>query len=407
MTIKLIFNIILTIVIIYIFFIYNSEHLDNVSDTNIDKKITDAVTRIYTADVEAIRNLGTVAAKLNNGDKLDFPGQLNIKTKLATNDLNPSDMPVGWTGGIRFIDGYASGNMGFGPNATTINAQINKDGTIDGKKLTFIDGYASGNMGFGPNATTINAQIKQSGEIIGKDLTLSGNITLTNYIPTKSKWIISNTENNSDTKLSFTKMIGPTGPIGPILDLYENGDVNINGNLKVNTVLTKRNKARYIRVGNKMTPSTQIKNLDGSTNTDVSPLAIDNWHLIEIKVLSGGLNVANNATITAIGGITDNIKYESNTSYANITNGIIFKETQSDNISHGYMGGVGRHLLEIDLTREYDIDAIELYSRYNGDEARGMNGTIVELISSDKQTINRRIHTGLWLRTYSKEYILN
>ena len=55
MTIKLIFDITLTIIIIYIFFIYNVEHATDVSDT--DKQITDAVERIYLTDVEAIRNL--------------------------------------------------------------------------------------------------------------------------------------------------------------------------------------------------------------------------------------------------------------------------------------------------------------------------------------------------------------
>ncbi len=54
--------------------------------------------------------------------------------------------------------------MGFGPNATTINAQINKDDDIKGynlnlsgkivtNDLTFNNGSASGNMTFGPNVT--------------------------------------------------------------------------------------------------------------------------------------------------------------------------------------------------------------------------------------------------------------
>ncbi len=397
MTIKLIFDITLTIIIIYIFFIYNVEHATDVSDNKTEgsttgqsntqfsdqqkKDITNIINDLYMTDVDAIRNLSDVATKLQTQDKLILPGQLNVQGKLATNGLNPSDMPDKWTGGLRFIDGYASGNMGFGPNATTINAQIDNGGNIMGKNLnlngkivtndlTFNNSFTSGNMSFGPNATTINARINKDGDIDGNNL-------------------------------------------------------NLKGNLKVNNVLTTKNRARYIRVGNKMTPSTIINNLDGSTNTDVSPLAIDNldgstntdvsplandnWHLIEIKVLSSGLNVANNATVTPVGEITDNNnkKYDTNTSYANITNGIIFGNTQTDNIIHGYRGGKGRHLLEIDLTKEYDIDAIELYSRYSGNTANEMNGTIVELISGDKLTINRRIHTGIWHRTYSKEYILN
>jgi hypothetical protein len=352
-----------------------------------------------------------VAAKLNTGDKLDFPKQLNIKTTLAINGLDPTIMPTGWTGGIRFIDGYASGNMGFGPNVTTINAQINKDGNIMGKNLnlngkivtndlTFNNSFTSGNMGFGPNVTTINAQINKDGNIMGKNLNLNGKI-VTNDL----------TFNNSFTSgnMSF-------GPNDTTINaqINKDGDIsgnnlNLIGNLKVNNVLTTKNRARYIRVGNKMTPSIEIKNLDQSTNNDVSPLAVDNWHLIEIIVLSGGLNVANNATVTAVGGLTDNIHIKNSTSYTNITNGKIFDPPKSiphTNINYGYEGGVGRHLLDIDLTKEYDIDAIELYNRYDSSKTNNMNSTIVELISGDKLTINRRIHTGLWYTTYSKEYIL-
>ena len=126
-------------------------------------------------DVDAIRNLSDVATKLQTPSGLIIPGQLNVKGKIATNDLDPSDMPVGWIGGLRFIDGYASGNMGFGPNKTTINAQINKDGNIN-----FVNGFVSGNMNFGPN----NAQIKQSGDIIGYNLNLRGDLSLINNTTT-------------------------------------------------------------------------------------------------------------------------------------------------------------------------------------------------------------------------------
>ena len=127
------------------------------------------------SDVDAIRNLSDVATKLQTSGKLILPGDLTVQGKIATNDLDPSDMPVGWTGGLRFIDGYASGNMGFGPNKTTINAQINKDGNIN-----FVDGYVSGNMNFGPNDATINAQIKQSGDIEGYNLNLKGDLSFIN-----------------------------------------------------------------------------------------------------------------------------------------------------------------------------------------------------------------------------------
>jgi len=529
MTIKLIFDITLTIIIIYIFFIYNVEHATDGSTTGGSttggsttggsntqfsdqqtKDIKNIINDLYMTDVDAIRNLSDVATKLQTQDKLILPGQLNVQGKLTTNGLNPSDMPVGWTGGLRFIDGYASGNMGFGPNATTINAQIDNGGNIMGKNLnlngkivtndlTFNNSFTSGNMSFGPNATTINAQINNVGDIMGKNLNLNGKI-VTNDLTFNNSFTSGNMSfgpnattinarinkdgdiegynlnlkgglsfvsfiNNATTinakidkngNISGNKLIlngelqTPNGHTfqsagtqhiqgnGALYILYKDGlivgkerdgsgdvsiqgklqvgedidgnNLNLKGNLKVNNVLTTKNRARYIRVGNKMTPSIEIKNLDQSTNTDESPLAVDNWHLIEIIVLSGGLNVANNATVTAVGGLTDNIHIKNSTSYTNITNGKIFDPPKSipyTNINHGYEGGVGRHLLEIDLTKEYDIDAIELYNRYDSSKTNNMNGTIVELISGDKLTINRRIHTGLWYTTYSKEYILN
>ena len=397
MTIKLILNITLTIIIIYIFFIYNVENLEDTPETN--KQITDAVKRIYLADVEAIRNLGAIAGKLNTGDKLDFPGQLNIKTTLATNGLDPTILPPLWTGGIRFIDGYSSGIMGFGPDGRQVKARIDKEGNIEGNNLkllgniTLTNGNINGNItltngsiGFG-TGTALNAQIKENGDINGNNLILTGDI---------------NGNKLTSSNITSTNLISQG---------------NITGiNLIADNILTKRNKARYIRVGNKMTPSTEIKNLDGSTNTDVSPLAIDYWTLIKIIVISRGVNIVQDKTPTPIGPESDNKPYTGFTkeSYKNITKGNIFNipAKPDDNYKLGYHGNTGRHLLEIDLVNEYDIDAIELYSRYESSSSNRLNGTIIELISGDKNKpetliINRRIHTGIWTTTYSKEYILN
>ena len=192
MTIKLILNIILTILIIYIFFIYNVEHLENDSNTQTSTSFTDQqkidikkiINELYMSDVDAIRNLSDVATKLQTPGKLILPGDLTVQGNMGfgpnATTINAQINKDGNIDGkkLTFIDGYASGNMGFGPNATTINAQINKDGNIDGKKLTFIDGYASGNMVFGPNATTINAQIEKDGTINGKNLNLKGNLRI-------------------------------------------------------------------------------------------------------------------------------------------------------------------------------------------------------------------------------------
>ena len=444
MTIKLILNITLTIIIIYIFFIYNVENLEDTPETN--KQITDAVKRIYLADVEAIRNLGAIAGKLNTGDKLDFPGQLNIKTTLATNGLDPTILPPLWTGGIRFIDGYSSGIMGFGPDGRQVKARIDKEGNIEGNNLkllgniTLTNGNINGNItltngsiGFG-TGTALNAQIKENGDINGNNLILTGDINGNNLILTGdingNKLTSSNitSTNLISGNITSTNLIsGNITSTNLISDnIISKGNItstnlisqgNITGiNLIADNILTKRNKARYIRVGNKMTPSTEIKNLDGSTNTDVSPLAIDYWTLIKIIVISRGVNIVQDKTPTPIGPESDNKPYTGFTkeSYKNITKGNIFNipAKPDDNYKLGYHGNTGRHLLEIDLVNEYDIDAIELYSRYESSSSNRLNGTIIELISGDKNKpetliINRRIHTGIWTTTYSKEYILN
>ena len=455
------------------------------------------------SDVDAIRNLSDVATKLQTSGKLILPGDLTVQGKIATNDLDPSDMPVGWTGGLRFIDGYASGNMGFGPNKTTINAQINKDGNINfvdgyvsgnmnfgpnnahikhtgdiigknlnvdgkiitndliftngfttgnmafgpnnttinvqikqsgdiigknvqikqsgditgknltlksaqikdgnitGKQLIFANGFSSGNMDFGPNNATITAQIKQSGDIKGNDLNLTGNISVTNN---NNKWII----NNNDTKLLFTRMNGDTNK-GAVLDLNENGDVNISGNLTVNNVLTKKNKAKFIRVGNIQTSDI----LPDSTVTDQSKTTIpivDNWTLIDIKVFNDkGVNVAYGKDVTLVQGSTESPN--STNKFKNITNGYIndSTSTSNDNIKVGYQGGKGPQQLEINLVDEYDISQIQLFNRTKPIDTTKMNNTIVELITKDNQgksIINRRINTGLWNNIYSKEFIL-
>jgi len=238
-------------------------------------------------------------------------------------------MPTGWTGGLRFIDGYASGNMGFGPNVTTINAQIDKDGNINGNNL------------------------------------------------------------------------------------------KLKGNLKVNNVLTTKNRARFIRVGNIQSSTSDISgNLIISdtmattqqTNNSL-PEFENNWSLIEIKVFNDkGVNIANGKTVK----IKEGIAFD-NSPPTNITNNLITDIKNSDinnNIGVGYQGTGDRNQLEIDLGDEYDISQIQLFNTLDPNNTRRMNNTIVELISGEKDKpeepviINRIINTGLWDRIYSKEFIL-
>ena len=136
--------------------------------------------QVYNADIEAIRNLSSIAAKLQVGgltvpgnlllqsgtvidlgsndtarepnagkigysvfeDSLNIVGKgkpgesrrttlwenLKVTGKLATNNLDPNNMPDGWGGGLRIVDGYASGTMGFGPDGKALKAYMNSNG---------------------------------------------------------------------------------------------------------------------------------------------------------------------------------------------------------------------------------------------------------------------------------------
>jgi hypothetical protein len=88
------------------------ENFDATSDA-----ITAAVNAKYTADIDAIRNLSSIAKKINDGG-LTCPG------KLSTNGIDVNDFPNGWSGGLRFFDGFSSGTLGFGPNGKDMRGWI-------------------------------------------------------------------------------------------------------------------------------------------------------------------------------------------------------------------------------------------------------------------------------------------
>ena len=423
MTTKLIFDIILTIVIIYIFFIYNVENLEDTSETN--NQIKKAINQVYMADIEAIRNLSAVASKLNSVNKLTIPGNLIV------------------SGEIKSTNCFASGNIAIGSNVTKINAQIKQNGDIDGNNLN-LNGSIT-NIG---NITVTNGNINVSTDTYKGDQIQLINTHKKDYPEQADKWIISNMKSNNDTinnnKLSFTRMNGDIDK-GVGLDLYDNGKVNIPGNLEVsycsvNNLLSRRNKAQYIRVGNiksidLVERSTGVK-LDSTKQISEFSLQY-NWHLIEIRVFDiNNDNVSHLKPVEKLSGETyfddegwtdngyknkkgEKIKYNnkdrmrsSENLITNIVNGQIFKtgENLSDNMKTGFVTGYqgrgrgggdnAKHQIEINLGKEYDISHIELYNRYNDyhdsrtDEGNDktnptygfpytsrMNGTIVELIS--------------------------
>jgi hypothetical protein len=167
--------------------------------------------------------------------------------------------------------------------------------------------------------------------------------------------------------------------------LNVNGDINTSG-----AILQKRNKARYIKVGNK---------------DDV--LAQDYWTLIELRAYDrAGNNVALGKPVTIKEGTT-----YGGTPPGNITNNKIFTNPKAnpnarqDNWNLGYHGNPGTNLLQIDLGEEIDLSQIVLFNRWNPSIFFRMDGTTVELIGADNKS-NRIIYTGLWDKDFTKSIFL-
>jgi hypothetical protein len=77
----------------------------------------------------------------NAGSLMDLNdnGTVKINGKLATNNLDPNNMPDGWSGGIRTYDLYSSATIACGPDGKQIKSYLNSSG----------DGYFAGNLNVG------------------------------------------------------------------------------------------------------------------------------------------------------------------------------------------------------------------------------------------------------------------
>lgn len=113
-----------------------------------------------------------------------------IQQRLATNDLDPNDLPSGWSGGLRTNDVYAAGTVGAGSGGA-VNAYMNSSGNI----------YASNDVNVGHQ---VNAQYVWA----------SGNLN--------SNYIHSNGNINADGRLNAGEF------------LYINGKANVGANCSPN-----------------------------------------------------------------------------------------------------------------------------------------------------------------------------
>lgn len=204
------------------------------------------------------------------------------------------------------------------------------------------------------------------GVIVGKELGGTGDLIVEGTLDVSSGDISS----DSSISLSSDKVI-------------TSGDFEVNGN-----IYAKRNKARYIDVGNK-----------GSDHWNKE------WTLIELEAFDHeGNDVAEGKDVEHLEGT----RYDNKQDVKSITDGKIFNSSSSssDNAGNGFHGKNDRQKVRIDLGSEVYLSQITLHNRYNSDKSNRMNGTILELLDADKNVV-RKIFTGTWKHTYSKEFLLN
>lgn len=71
-----------------------------------------------------------------NGNNINSVGNLSAQGKIATNGLNPNDLPSGWGGGIRTWDVYAGGTVGVGAGGGAMPvAFMNQTGLVQGETV--------------------------------------------------------------------------------------------------------------------------------------------------------------------------------------------------------------------------------------------------------------------------------
>ncbi|WP_241294406.1 shufflon system plasmid conjugative transfer pilus tip adhesin PilV [Burkholderia stabilis] len=120
-----------------------------------------------------------------NGNNINSVGNLSAQGKIATNGLNPNDLPSGWGGGVRTWDVYAGGTVGVGAGGGAIPlAYMNNTGLVQGQTVNSNGNvnasgtlWSNGGVVTNGNMTlaTSNAQISNPGRMhinVGENLYL-------------------------------------------------------------------------------------------------------------------------------------------------------------------------------------------------------------------------------------------
>ena len=205
---------ILIFIIIYFSWKINcieKKNIEHFTTTTTEEHIKRAVKQIYLADVEAIRILSNFAIQLSHNG-YNIPGNITFDSVITNSSAINSP-------------GITMGAIINGPASLTSSVKINKTLTVD--DIIVVN---NGNV----KVVDPNPRILLTNPFKG-----SGNM-----IPTATEWVIE----VSESKLAFwryqTNSNATLEKIGksPLLELYNNGEIVINGHLEVTNSITADKK---------------------------------------------------------------------------------------------------------------------------------------------------------------------
>ncbi len=238
MTNDLLFIIAIIVFILYEYFNRNKT-TENFAETTAvtSEQVKQMIRDIYLADIDAIRNLSNVATKLSTGG-YTAPGNFTVSGTTNSSAINSGQI---------IVKGKDGNSVVLNPNATDQDKLLvyagsngkppylfyNKDGTIgtwNGTEAPWSinsNGEISGKIGINVNNNT-----NEGGRISIKNSLKDGAADKTN------NWTLWNMTGGYGNKLSFWRYNGDGSNKGPAMDLFDNSDISMYGNLNVQKNLT-------------------------------------------------------------------------------------------------------------------------------------------------------------------------
>lgn len=171
-----------------------------------------------------------------NGNNINSVGNLSAQGKIATNGLNPNDLPSGWGGGIRTWDVYAGGTVGVGAGGGAMPvAFMDQTGTVQGQSVNSTGNVnASGTLwSNGGVVTNGNMTLATSGSQITNPGRMHINVGENLYL---QPWSVGSTIVGGGGGSGNLQVTGTTYMYGPTVNqgyTYLNGGGVVNSSLSM------------------------------------------------------------------------------------------------------------------------------------------------------------------------------